>query len=58
MAEKTLLVSLAWLRHPVDVKVSEHGSYRWVRWSPPHRIQQQTIDPLLGYAETFLAGSI
>ncbi len=58
MAEKTLLVSLAWLRHPVDVKVSEHGSYRWVTWSPPHRIQQQTIDPLLACAETFLAGSI
>ena len=57
MAEKTLLVYLAWLEHPVEVKVSEHGSFRWVRWNPPHRIQQQTIDPLLAYAETFLAGS-
>ena len=58
MAEKTLLVYLAWLEHPVEVEVSEHGSYRWVAWNPPHRIQQQTIDPLLAYAETFLAGSI
>ena len=58
MAEKTLLVYLAWLEHPVEVKVSEHGSYRWVAWNPPHRIQQQTIDPLLAYAETFLAGAI
>jgi 8-oxo-dGTP pyrophosphatase MutT (NUDIX family) len=57
IAEKTLLVYLAWLEHPVEVKVSEHDSYRWLTWNPPHRIQQQTIDPLLAYAETFLAGS-
>jgi bis(5'-nucleosidyl)-tetraphosphatase len=57
IAEKTLLVYLAWLEHPVEVKVSEHDSYRWLKWNPPHRIQQQTIDPLLAYAETFLARS-
>ena len=55
MAEKTLLVYLAWLEHPVEVKVSEHGSFCWFDWDPPHRIQDQTIDPLLAYAETFLA---
>jgi len=55
LAEKTLVIYLAWLERPVEIQVSEHGSHRWFDWNPPHQIQQQTIDPLLAYAETFLA---
>jgi 8-oxo-dGTP pyrophosphatase MutT (NUDIX family) len=55
LAEKTLVIYLAWLERPVEIEVSEHGSHRWFDWNPPHQIQQQTIDPLLAYAETFLA---
>ena len=54
LAEKTLVIYLAWLERPVEIQVSEHGSHRWFDWNPPHKIQQQTIDPLLAYAETFL----
>ncbi len=54
MARKSLVIYLAWLETPVEVKVSEHDSYCWFDWDPPHRIQQQTIDPLLRYAEAFL----
>ena len=55
MAQKSLVIYLAWLEGPVEVKVTEHGSSCWFDWNPPHRIQQQTIDPLLRYAEPFLA---
>ena len=55
MASKSLVIYLAWLETPVEVKVSEHDSYCWFDWNPPHQIQQKTIDPLLRYAEAFLA---
>ena len=54
MARKSLVIYLAWLETPAEVQVSEHDSYCWFDWDPPHRIQQQTIDPLLCYAEAFL----
>lgn len=55
MASKSLVIYLAWLETPVEVQVSEHDSHCWFDWKPPHRIQHETIDPLLRYAETFLA---
>ena len=30
-----------------EVHPTEHPGYRWMAWAPPHRIQSQTIDPLL-----------
>jgi 8-oxo-dGTP pyrophosphatase MutT (NUDIX family) len=53
-ARKTLLVFLAWLRHPVPLQLTEHIGYRWFDWKPPHQIQSQTIDPLLAFAEPFI----
>jgi 8-oxo-dGTP pyrophosphatase MutT (NUDIX family) len=32
---------------PPEIKVTEHDSYQWFDWNPPHRIQTETIDPLL-----------
>ena len=47
-ADKTLVVFLGRLARPdVDVTVTEHIGHAWFAWSPPHRIQAQTIDPLL-----------
>ena len=46
-AQKTVVIFLGWLRRDVPIRVSEHLAYRWVDWSPPHRIQSATIDPLL-----------
>lgn len=45
--EKTLVVFLG--RVPPDAVVvpTEHQGFQWVEWSPPHQIQQYTIDPLL-----------
>lgn len=38
-----------------DIVCTEHQSFEWFKWAPPHRIQIQTIDPLLSAAEAFLA---
>jgi len=54
---KTLVIFLGWLRNSVSIEVTEHESYQWFRWDPPHAVQQQTIDPLLSAVETFLASS-
>lgn len=45
--EKTLVVFLG--RVPADAAVvpTEHEGFQWLEWSPPHQIQQNTIDPLL-----------
>lgn len=56
-AHKTLVIFLGWLRHSVSIEVTEHESYQWFRWEPPHEVQPQTIDPLLSAVETFLASS-
>ncbi len=55
--DKTLVVFLGRLKRDVSIKTTEHESYRWVTWSPPHRIQQLTIDPLLAELETHLSRS-
>lgn len=31
----------------MDIKVTEHDSFEWLPWNPPHQIQTETIDPLL-----------
>jgi 8-oxo-dGTP pyrophosphatase MutT (NUDIX family) len=52
--EKTLVVFLGYLRRDVPIRVTEHESYLWQPWSPPHRIQAQTIDPLLKAVEKYV----
>lgn len=44
---KTLQIYLGRLRRDVPIVVTEHLGHDWFDWSPPHTIQQQTIDPLL-----------
>lgn len=51
---KTVVIYLARLINPVKIKLTEHPDFEWVPWNPPHRIQEQTIDPLLAAVEQFL----
>ncbi|MCL1465365.1 bis(5'-nucleosyl)-tetraphosphatase [Argonema galeatum] len=51
---KTVVIFLAWLKQEVNVKVSEHSSFAWVEWNPPHAIQKKIIDPLLQQLEGYL----
>jgi 8-oxo-dGTP pyrophosphatase MutT (NUDIX family) len=53
---KTLVVFLGRLLREVPIEPSEHNGYEWRCWNPPHRVQAETIDPLLEHAERFLAG--
>jgi 8-oxo-dGTP pyrophosphatase MutT (NUDIX family) len=52
--EKTLVVFMGYVTQDIDVIAREHGAYEWVAWNPPHRIQAQTIDPLLSAIEKVL----
>lgn len=45
--DKTVVIFLGWLMEEVNVKLTEHCSYQWVTWNPPHIIQEKTINPLL-----------
>ena len=44
---KTLIIYAAKLIQPVELKLTEHDSFQWFDWAPPHTIQEKTIDPLL-----------
>ena len=50
-----LMLFLGWLQRDVTVRTTEHSSYRWFDWDPPHRIQTQTIDPLLDQVAEYFA---
>ena len=47
IVEKTVVIFLGWLKQDINLQLSEHDAYIWVKWNPPHAIQQKTIDPLL-----------
>lgn len=51
--QKTVVIYLARLVRSVKIKLTEHPSYEWVKWNPPHHIQAQTIDPLLVSVEHY-----
>lgn len=44
---KELTIYIAYIPERVKVFPTEHPGYEWMEWNPPHKIQQQTIDPLL-----------
>ena len=52
--KKKLIIFLAKLIRPVEIKPTEHETFEWFNWEPPHSIQEKTIDPLLAqFAEHF-----
>lgn len=51
---KTLVIFLGRLTSDIEVVTTEHESFAWFGWKPPHRIQDQTIDPLLNELEEHL----
>ena len=52
---KTVTFFLGMVPQVLDVAVTEHLGYRWFAFEPPHRIQEQTIDPLLFAVEQHLS---
>ena len=53
--QKTVVYLLGEIQSAVEPKLTEHPSYQWFLWNPPHEIQTQTIDPLLHAVEQHLA---
>ena len=53
--KKSLVIFLATLTRDVEIVLTEHESYEWFDWKPPHDIQQKTINPLLNYIADYLA---
>lgn len=54
---KTVFIYLGWLMPsaPADLHLTEHSGYQWCAWSPPHRFDNPTIDPLLAEVARFFA---
>jgi 8-oxo-dGTP pyrophosphatase MutT (NUDIX family) len=52
---KSLVVFLARLLRDVDIRLTEHLGYEWFPWSPPHNIQEMSINPLLREVEAYVA---
>ena len=50
---KELVVFLATLTEEVEIRCTEHSGFQWWDWNPPHKIQDETIDPLLKHLEDF-----
>ncbi len=48
---KELTIYLGFLVHDKTIVITEHEGYEWFDWSPPHRIQAETINPLLEQVE-------
>lgn len=53
-AEKWVRYFLGWTDQRHKICLTEHIGFRWWTWAPPHKIQTQTIDPLLAAAASFL----
>lgn len=47
---KQVFYFLGFVPARVPLRLTEHAGYEWHRWEPPHRIQSQTVDPLLAAA--------
>lgn len=46
--QKTLVIFLAHLRDASrPLRLTEHHACEWLDWNPPHKIQRNTVDPLL-----------
>ncbi|MEM6980200.1 MAG: NUDIX domain-containing protein [Planctomycetota bacterium] len=48
---KNVRYFLAFVRERSNIALTEHQSSQWLPWAPLHRIQSQTIDPLLSAIE-------
>jgi bis(5'-nucleosidyl)-tetraphosphatase len=55
---KELTIYLGLLLEDRRIECTEHRGFQWWDWSPPHQIQEQTIDPLLESVEQHLLRSM
>ncbi|MEO1527952.1 MAG: NUDIX domain-containing protein [Planctomycetota bacterium] len=53
--QKIVVYYLGLVEERFTPTLTEHESFEWFPWQPPHRIQTQTIDPLLNAVAAHLA---
>ena len=53
--QKQVSYFLGYLTSKPPLKLTEHEGAQWFHWNPPHKIQSQTIDPLLAAVAQHLA---
>lgn len=53
--DKQLVFFLGEIDDVVEPELTEHPSYQWFPWDPPHTIQEKTIDPLLAAVDDYLS---
>ncbi|WP_310484450.1 NUDIX domain-containing protein [Chamaesiphon sp. VAR_48_metabat_403] len=58
VVEKTLIIFLGWVDSPTVIASSEHLGFEWIDWQPSHRIQAQTIDPLLAEVDVYFGAEL
>lgn len=51
---KRVCFFLGWVEEKPPLTLTEHPDARWWTWSPPHAIQEQTIDGLLESVRRYL----
>ncbi len=47
LRDKTLVLFLGFIEENVEIVLTEHIGYEWIKWNPPHEIQERAIDPAL-----------
>jgi bis(5'-nucleosidyl)-tetraphosphatase len=58
VVKKTVIIYFGWLeRGDRPIRLTEHQAYEWVKWSPPHRFGNGTIDGVLAQIEPLLRSS-
>jgi len=55
--QKSLVIFLGELLNDAPIVLTEHEDCQWFSWSPPHQIQEQTIDPLLSQVESYFGSA-
>jgi 8-oxo-dGTP pyrophosphatase MutT (NUDIX family) len=55
--QKQVRYFLAYLETKPELELTEHESAEWFLWNPPHKIQSQSVDPLLAAVERYLAST-
>lgn len=57
LAHKYVTIFLGRLKREVPIVLTEHKGYAWYPWQPPHKIQRETIDPLLAAVQAYLSSA-
>ena len=54
--QKQVVYFLGYVEDMFTPTLTEHPGFEWFPWKPPHKIQTQTIDPLLAAVDEHLNG--